>query len=363
MFFFGSIREITPSLRTREGRHALQAKVLRAADKILPRSKEFRRGEVYPQAFKLAGPSEVIDTTGNGFETLNALMEDGYGVILIHNHLSMRDSFEPPRHLFTRVPKMRRAPIIYAISQHNVDERSEAFTELFDTDLGIVITRHSAERDDMLEGREGYGKVSFAQRALYTLHPKDPAVPPGLVVVASTPWRQDFLGEPVIRTIEEFARVIIKEQGRQKERKILEEALREGRLLSQDQQRLSKLQKPQLFPTKVALVFFGIGIKGVKHYQQAVTGGWNPRETYVNTMSKVYKIEDFAEEANLAGKRMDDYGFDVLRTLVPPEYGDPKAHDRARLALAAERDEGITVFDPLIDFLKLPGRLFPRFSL
>ena len=60
---------------------------------------------------------------------------------------------------------------------------------------------------------------------------------------------------------------------------------------------------------------------------------------------------------------MDDYGFDVLRTLVPPEFGDPKVFDQARNQLAAERDDGITVFDPLIDFLKLPGRLFPRFSL
>lgn len=143
MFFFGSIREITPSLRTKEGRHALQAKVLRAADKILPKSVEFRRGQIYPRAFRLAGPSEFIDTTENGLETLNTLMADGTPVLFIHTHATQRDSFEPIRHGFRKVPMMRRVPILYAISGHNYNERSEAITDLFYTELGVVNTKHS----------------------------------------------------------------------------------------------------------------------------------------------------------------------------------------------------------------------------
>lgn len=362
MFFFGGLREVTPQLSNKKSGHRLQAAILRTADKILPRSKEFRRGEVYPNSFRLAGPSELVDTTGEGCSELNKLMEQGYGVILIHNHLSMRDSFEPPRHLFTKVPMMRKAPIIYAISQHNVDDRSQAFTQLFDTHLGVVITRNSAEKDESLRELEGYGKISFARRALQTLRPQDPTIPPGLVVIASTPWRQDFLGEPVLRTIEEFAKIVLREQARQRSRKQLEELLAQGMLSSEQQMKLHTLQRQQLFPDKVALVFFGIGIKGVKVYQQHVTGGWNPGETYINKMSKVYKIEDFVEEAKVAGKTEDDYSFDILRQLTPPEFSDPDSRDEARQNLAAERNEAITIFDHLVKFLKFPGKLTPRFS-
>lgn len=214
-----------------------------------------------------------------GWARAESLLGEGYGLIAIMNHFSVRDAPQALA-LLARSPVIRRRPYIAPVASHQLADYHglvRFLTGLFAIELCPVITpfgggdRHSED-----EIRSSYR--SYRSRTATVLQEG------GIMLLAPQARRAARLGEPPGHPVAQLLRHLSPDAG-----------------------------------PGVALLFIGFGIPGVRDYARAKVGGLNLQARYEARIGATVTVDEARQELSGLGE-IDQWVFERLRAVVPPSY-------------------------------------------
>lgn len=205
-----------------------------------------------------------------------ALVEEGYGLLVLMNHFSKRDGFQVLRLLYSR-PSLRRRPTLVPVASHLAGPAVQTLARLNDVDLALMTTPEAVAKLG-LDPASGEDALAYARRAVATL------AGGGIVLLAPQAGRQPALGAPQMRVTS-----LLLAQARRKR------------------------------VTNVALLFFGLGLLDADAYPLAEVGGLNLGRPYLIRVSSPITFESALADAG-GLRQLDRWVFAQLHPLVPPAY-------------------------------------------
>ncbi len=207
------------------------------------------------------------------------MLEQGYGLIVIMNHFSLRDPLQILSWLFRNQTAGRR-PITGPIAYHMLGTPIQFMTDRLRIQICPVVTAKTIE----LEGnthRPGAGIREYLDAALETL------CVGGILLLAPQGGRKSRLGKPVGRPL--------------------------GNIVAHARRRDA---------SNFALLCVGLGLPDVVDYSRKKVGGLNLLQAYDLRVGQPITISEALEKAG-GIKMIDAWIFDRLSELLPPQYGDP----------------------------------------
>lgn len=207
-----------------------------------------------------------------------ALVEQGYGLLVLMNHFSKRDGLQALRLLYGR-RILRERPTLVPVASHLAGPAVRGLAHLSDVDLALMTTPQAVAKLG-LDPATGEAALAYARRAVTTL------ADGGIVLLAPQAGRQPMLGEPEMRVSS-----LLLAQARRK--------------------RVSN----------VALLFVGLGLPGATTYTLGEVGGLNLGRPYRLHVGPPITL-DAALAAAGGLRRLDQWVFAQLRPLVPVAYRD-----------------------------------------
>lgn len=205
-----------------------------------------------------------------------ALVGEGFGLLVLMNHFSKRDGLQVLRLLYSR-PLLRSQPTLVPVASHLAGPAVRALAHLGAIDLALMTTPQAVANLG-LDPATGEDALAYARRAVATL------AAGGIVLLAPQAGRQPILGEPKMRVT--------------------------SMILAQ-----ARRQRVDNF----ALLFVGLGLPGVGAYPLADVGGLNLGRTYLIEVGSPLLFEAALAEAGTL-RQLDPWVFARLRPLVPAAY-------------------------------------------
>lgn len=220
----------------------------------------------------------LADEVG-GWARAESLLGEGYGLIGLMNHFSVRDAPQALA-LLARSRIMRQRPYIAPAASHQLAANEglvRFFTALFAIELCPVITPFG--------GSDGANPAEIrANNDAYRSRTAAVLQEGGIMLLAPQARRSPRLGTPRGRPVA----------------KLLEHFPAGGE-------------------TRVALLFIGFGIPGVTGYAREKVGGLNLATRYEARIGATITLAE-ALQAQPDLDAIDDWVFAQLRTVVPPSY-------------------------------------------
>ncbi len=219
----------------------------------------------------------TLDDDCRALDTAEAFLSEGYGLIVLMNHFSTRDSAQALALLLSNSEVMRR-PILAPVAYHQHNAVVAFWTDRLAIELCPIVTADTI-RELGSDFRQGDGLLEYATGALECLKKG------GIILLAPQGGRRSTLGQPQGRPL--------------------------GNLLA-----IAKRNGVD----NICLLFVGLAIPGVMDYSTKMVGGANVGKSYRVNLNNVRPVE---EAVRLAGgrKKIDEWAFDQLRQLVPVAYG------------------------------------------
>lgn len=213
-----------------------------------------------------------------------ALLERGYGLITIMNHFSSRDAPQVFA-LLLGTPTIMRRPIVAPVAYHQYSTFVQFWSDRMAIQMCPIVTAETVKRMGS-SYRQGDGLAEYVAATI------DCFDAGGVVLLAPQGGRQASLGEPTARPV--------------------------GNLLA-----LAKRGGAD----RIALMFIGLGIPGVRDYSKDHVGGANIAKTYEIRIGKTLPAEQVLDVAG-GLKHIDAQVFDYLKQLVPAPYvgASPESH-------------------------------------
>ena len=220
-------------------------------------------------------PCTIVDEE-RGLDTAEALLCEGYGLLVIMNHFSLRDAPQALV-LLCRSRVMRQREIVAPVALHQYRRHMTPVrlcAALFDIRLSPVVTPrtdpHLYNAAALRHTLKSYiaGATSVLQSG-------------GIVLLAPQAGRESQLGAPA------------------------------GHPVAQLLRRLPASEVP-----KVALMFVGFGISGEDDYSLQNAGGVNLGRHYQASVGATVTVQQALQEAG-GLRRVDEWAFSRLRPLVP----------------------------------------------
>ncbi|MDT8304433.1 MAG: hypothetical protein RRC07_00745 [Anaerolineae bacterium] len=221
----------------------------------------------------------LVDEEG-GWVRAESLLSQGYGLIALMNHFSVRDAPQALA-LLARSRVMRRQPYIAPAASHQLAANEglvRFFTALFAIELCPVITPFRGS------GSANPGEIR-ANNDAYRSRTAAVLQEGGIMLLAPQARRSPQLGTPRGRPVG----------------KLLEHFSPGGE-------------------NRVALLFIGFGIPGVSDYAREQVGGLNLAMRYEARIGATVTVAE-ALQAQPDVDEIDNWVFAQLRTVVPPGYG------------------------------------------
>ena len=220
-------------------------------------------------------PVRVVTDAG-GLAQAEALVDDGYGLIALMNHFSLRDAFEVLRLLYSR-PGLRSRPTLAPVASHRAGRGTYLLGDLFAVDL-CPITSPEVAAVLGPDAPPAADPLAYAQQAVATLSAG------GLVPLSPQAGRRPALVRPDMRPL--------------------------SLLMAQARRRRVN---------DVALLPVGLGIHGESDYSLENAGGLNLGRLYEIGIGRAFTAE---EAVNAAGgwRNLDDWALAKLAPLVPAAY-------------------------------------------
>jgi hypothetical protein len=220
----------------------------------------------------------VVDEHG-GLARAESLLNEGYGLIAMMNHFSVRDA---PQALavLCRSRVLRRRAFIAPVAIHQFADNEgpvRFFTALFGLELCPVVTPYTAA------GLYGPEEIRQNYKA-YRARTATVLESGGIMLLAPQAHRRATLGEPPGRPL--------------------------GQLLRQ----FSPLES-----ARVALPFIGLGIPGVSDYAREKVGGLNLARRYEARIGATVTVAEALQDVAHV-REIDGWVFEQLRAVVPPSY-------------------------------------------
>ena len=220
-----------------------------------------------------------VHLIGDGMFRAQELVRDGYGLVVVSNHFSLRDGPQVIADVICGNELLRTRPILVPIAYHQCGKMVKMMGKFFDIQPLPIVTQETVDsgKDNGLP--LGAGKDNYIMQVMTTLKQS------GAVILLPQVTRCPKLdAKPTARPL--------------------------GLLFAQAEK--FKLDK-------VALVFVGVSLKGLEDYNDKKARRYNIWKTYQLNLGPCYTKE---EALSLAGgvKNVDQWSFDVLRTLVPKPY-------------------------------------------
>jgi hypothetical protein len=220
----------------------------------------------------------LVDEEG-GWSRAESLLEQGYGLIALMNHFSVRDAPQALA-LLARSRVMRQRPYIAPAASHQVavyEGLVRFFTALFAIELCPVVTPFRGPNGTSREEIRANNNAYRARTAAVLQEG-------GLMLLAPQAHRSPRLGTP------------------------------RGRAVAKLLEQFSPRSTPH-----VALLFMGLGIPGVTDYAREQVGGLNLAKRYEARIGATFTVEE-ALKAQPDLDAIDDWVFAQLRTVVPRSY-------------------------------------------
>lgn len=220
----------------------------------------------------------VVDEHG-GLARAESLLEQGYGLIAMINHFSVRDA---PQALavLCRSRVLRRRAFIAPAAIHQLAENEgpvRFFTALFALELCPVVTPYTAaglySPDEI---RQNY--KAYRARTATVLEEG------GIMLLAPQAHRRATLGEPPGRPLGQLLRQFVPVES-----------------------------------ARVALLFIGLGIPGASDYAREKVGGLNLARRYEARIGATVTVGEALQEVAHV-REIDGWVFEQLRAVVPPSY-------------------------------------------
>lgn len=228
----------------------------------------------------LAGPlrKETIPTLSSGMKRAELLNQDGYGIIVVFPHFSLRDPFQVLNEIFSNSTLSKR-PITVPIAFHQNYPGLIKAGRQFSIDNRLIVTKETILKGKNKGKKLGEGLAEFTSRAVSTLEEG------GVVIVAPQGGRKPLLGEPESPTI--------------------------GTLIAQTDRK--KVHN-------VALVSIGLGIKDQNDYSKEKVGKFNLFKKYTVAVGNTYTKSELKVLAEGDTRKIDNVVFSELSMLVPESY-------------------------------------------
>ena len=207
-----------------------------------------------------------------------ALVREGYGLLVLMNHFSKRDGLQV-LHLLFRRPLFRDRPALVPVASHLAGPAVRALARLSEVHLALMTTPQAVANLG-LDPATGEDALAYARRAVATL------AAGGIVLLAPQAGRQPTLGKPQMRVT--------------------------SLLLAQ-----ARRQRVSNF----ALLFIGLGLPGADTYPLAEVGGLNLGRPYLLHVGAPAPFKQALGEAGSL-RQLDQWVFEQLRPLVPLPYRD-----------------------------------------
>lgn len=224
----------------------------------------------------LVFPCRVIDPTA-GLLQAEALVAQGYGLIILINHFSLRDALQVVC-LVGRGRTLRKRPFLAPVAAHQTGALLSLLSGLLGIELQPLVTPDTAKRTGRTANRRLY-IAAYLEQALSCL------VSGGVLLVAPQGGRRPRLERPKGRPL--------------------------GILLAEAQRQ---------HVHDIALLFVGLGLPHEASYATRRSRGFNLFRRFDVRVGEAMTV---ADALSLAGSRrqIDAWAFAMLRRLVPAAYG------------------------------------------
>lgn len=230
------------------------------------------------------------------------LLKEGYGLVVLFNHFSLRDPFQILKDIIINNPLMREKEIIFPITEHQYKKYKLLFkplSGLLKMKLYPIANPGTLKVLALKNNPEKYSKTVSRQRLLlieYMNSAVEVLKKGGIVPMAPQGERKNSLEMP---------------QDSEKTKKPI----------AATATLIANLNKNGI--EKVAFLIIGVGIENITDYGAKVKG-LNPRKRYTLKIGPTYTKQELLELAQNNLRAIDQGVFEVLAAVVPPSYNKLK---------------------------------------
>jgi len=224
------------------------------------------------------------EVTENSFplDDIRTYAEDGYGIIMVYNHLTKSDHVRAAAVIVDEVEAVKTRRIASPIALHQVKMLAKLLGRVGKVELLPVVTNDTREKFKE-EGKKLPPLREQAKMAKdYMQSGVEVLREGGVLAVAPQIGRRSALGEPEGKVIERF---------------------------------LSEFDDG-----RIVFLFVGLGITGVRDYSEEGIDGYNVRKHYSVTFGRPMTRVELEITANDSRTTVDNIVFKELAKVVPPEY-------------------------------------------
>lgn len=224
----------------------------------------------------------TIEVIGNGLSKAERLLDEKWGLVVLYNHFSKRDSLQVIKDVLFASPTMRKRPVFSPIAYHQfVDNKRllDLVSCLTDVRLQTIVVQDTIDIQASNGLDKGEGLTQYIRKSADVLGNS------GIVPLPLQPGRRQSLRETQERTVEFLVRSLTRRE-----------------------------------VTRVAFLLVGVGIQEKERYEKDVTAGYNFGRMYETKIGPVYTLEEAEMLSGKEGLTIDGWMTKQFEPLVPPQY-------------------------------------------